>query len=51
MLNGIRGAIWAENWQKINTGDLYQTEEDRITEEDIEEEREALSDLFPSTLN
>jgi hypothetical protein len=51
MLNGVRGAIWAENWNKINTGDLYQTDEDRITEEDMKAERDALSDIFPTTLD
>lgn len=49
MLNGIRAAIWTKKWQEIAPDDLY--DPDPKTKEEVEEEREHLSEVFPATLD
>lgn len=49
IINGAHTAFWADNFSPLDTTDLY--DPDPKTKEEVERDREYLSDVFSGTLD
>ena len=50
MVNPL-GALWSDDWDRLNPSDLFDPEYEPPTKEEIDQEREALASDFPATLD
>jgi len=50
MVNPL-GALWSDDWDRLNPNNLFDPEYEPPTEEEINQEREALASDFPATLD